>query len=101
MCLAGYVPLSALMPTLAPYNKGAAMSVLNLGSGLCAFIAPGIVSLYIGPLGAGGVIWIFAVLYFFSAFLTQFLKLPVRAVHTEKRAVSRVVKTNFKKMVKP
>ncbi len=52
--------------------------MLNLGSGLCAFIAPGIVSLYIGPLGAGGVIWIFAVLYFFSAFLTQFLKLPVR-----------------------
>ncbi|MCY9204036.1 RbtT/DalT/CsbX family MFS transporter [Bacillus atrophaeus] len=100
-CLAGYIPLSALMPTLAPDNKGAAMSVLNLGSGLCAFIAPGIVSLFIGPLGAGGVIWIFAVLYFFSAFLTQFLKLPESgAVHTEKRAVSRVVKTNFKKMVK-
>ncbi|MCY8484214.1 RbtT/DalT/CsbX family MFS transporter [Bacillus atrophaeus] len=101
-CLAGYIPLSALMPTLAPDNKGAAMSVLNLGSGLCAFIAPGIVSLFIGPLGAGGVIWIFAVLYFFSTFLTQFLKLPESgAVHTEKRAVSRVVKTNFKKMVKP
>ncbi|MGE0912004.1 RbtT/DalT/CsbX family MFS transporter [Bacillus atrophaeus] len=101
-CLAGYIPLSALMPTLVPDNKGAAMSVLNLGSGLCAFIAPGIVSLFIGPLGAGGVIWIFAVLYFFSAFLTQFLKLPESgAVHTEKRAVSRVVKTNFKKMVKP
>lgn len=45
--LAGYVPLSALLPTLAPDNKGAAMSVLNLGSGLCAFIAPGIVSLFI------------------------------------------------------
>ncbi|MCY8807619.1 RbtT/DalT/CsbX family MFS transporter [Bacillus atrophaeus] len=101
-CLAGYIPLSALMPTLVPDNKGAAMSVLNLGSGLCAFIAPGIVSLFIGPLGAGGVIWIFAVLYFFSAFLTQFLKLPESgAVHTEKRAVSRVAKTNFKKMVKP
>ncbi|MCY8490261.1 RbtT/DalT/CsbX family MFS transporter [Bacillus atrophaeus] len=101
-CLAGYIPLSALMPTLAPDNKGAAMSVLNLGSGLCAFIAPGIVSLFIGPLGAGGVIWIFAVLYFFSTFLTQFLKLPESgAVHTEKRAVSRVAKTNFKKMVKP
>ncbi|MCY7947636.1 RbtT/DalT/CsbX family MFS transporter [Bacillus atrophaeus] len=101
-CLAGYIPLSALMPTLAPDNKGAAMSVLNLGSGLCAFIAPGIVSLFIGPLGAGGVIWIFAVLYFFSTFLTQFLKLPESgAVHTEKREVSRVAKTNFKKMVKP
>lgn len=32
-CLAGYVPLSAIMPSLAPENKGAAMSVLNLGQG--------------------------------------------------------------------
>jgi polyol permease family len=31
--LAGYVPLSALMPSLAPENKGAAMSLLNLGAG--------------------------------------------------------------------
>lgn len=38
--MAGYVPLSALFPMLAPDSKGAAMSVLNLGAGLGAFIAP-------------------------------------------------------------
>jgi len=32
--LAGYVPLSALMPYLAPENKAAAMSMLNLGAGM-------------------------------------------------------------------
>ncbi len=31
--MAGYVPLSALFPMLAPDSKGAAMSVLNLGAG--------------------------------------------------------------------
>ncbi|MEC1793387.1 MFS transporter [Bacillus vallismortis] len=100
--LAGYVPLSALLPTLAPDNKGAAMSVLNLGSGLCAFIAPGIVSLFIGPLGAGGVIWIFAALYFFSAFLTQFLTISEQSadVLTEERLVRENVQTNFEKTVK-
>ncbi|CAN2247852.1 putative catecholate siderophose exporter [Bacillus subtilis] len=100
--LAGYVPLSALLPTLAPDNKGAAMSVLNLGSGLCAFIAPGIVSLFIGPLGAGGVIWIFAALYFFSAFLTQFLTISEQSadVYSEERLVRENVQTNFEKTVK-
>ncbi|MDR4435921.1 MFS transporter [Bacillus tequilensis] len=100
--LAGYVPLSALLPTLAPDNKGAAMSVLNLGSGLCAFIAPGIVSLFIGPLGTGGVIWIFAALYFFSAFLTQFLTVSEQSadVYMEERLVRENIQTNFEKTVK-
>lgn len=72
--LAGYVPLSALMPSLAPDNKGAAMSILNLGAGLSAFIGPALVGLFIGSIGAEGVIWIFAILYFISALLTNFLK---------------------------
>ncbi|MFP3126599.1 MFS transporter [Ectobacillus funiculus] len=72
--LAGYVPLSALMPSLAPDNKGAAMSILNLGAGLSAFVGPALVGLFIGSIGAGGVIWIFASLYFVSAVLTKFLK---------------------------
>ncbi|MBE2977508.1 MFS transporter [Priestia megaterium] len=74
--LAGYVPLTALVPSLAPENKGAAMSVLNLGSGLSAFVGPLIVTVFIGLLGTGGVIWIFACLYFFGAFLTGFLTIP-------------------------
>ena len=71
--LAGYVPLTALVPSLAPNDKGAAMSVLNLGSGLAAFVGPLVVTVFIGTLGVGGVMWIFAGLYFVGAFLTSFL----------------------------
>lgn len=74
--LAGYVPLTALVPSLAPNDKGAAMSVLNLGSGLAAFVGPLVVTVFIGTLGVGGVMWIFAGLYFVGAFLTNFLTLP-------------------------
>ncbi len=75
-CLAGYVPLSALVPSLVKKDKGAAMAILNLGAGLAVFAGPAIVGLFIGPFGSEGVIWILAGLYFFSAFLTRFIQLP-------------------------
>lgn len=74
--LAGYVPLSALMPSLAPENKGAAMSILNLGAGASVWVGPAIVGLFLPTLGVGGVMWIFAGLYVLSAVLTLFLTLP-------------------------
>lgn len=74
--MAGYVPLSALFPLLAPENKGAAMSVLNLGAGLGAFIGPAITALFYSSIGAGGVIGIYASLYIISAILTPWLKTP-------------------------
>ena len=74
--LAGYVPLSALMPSLAPEHKGAAMSLLNLGAGASVWAGPLIVRLFLVPLGVVGVMWIFAVLYLISAVLTLFLTLP-------------------------
>ncbi len=74
--LAGYVPLSALMPSLAPENKGAAMSLLNLGAGASNWVGPAIVALFLRPLGVGGVMWIYAVLYVISALLTLLLTLP-------------------------
>ncbi len=74
--LAGYVPLSALMPSLAPENKGAAMSLLNLGAGASAWVGPAIVGIFIGPLGVIGVMWIFSVLYVISAIMALFLTLP-------------------------
>lgn len=77
--LAGYVPLSALVPSLVRKDKGAAMAVLNLGAGLPVFVGPAIVRLFIGPLGNEGVIWILAVLYFLSALLTWFIRLPENA----------------------
>ncbi|MBO9618827.1 MAG: MFS transporter [Niabella sp.] len=74
--LAGYVPLSALVPSLVTKGKGAAMAFLNLGAGLSVFAGPLIVRLFIGPMGNAGVIWILAILYFISAVLTRFITLP-------------------------
>jgi polyol permease family/HAD superfamily hydrolase (TIGR01549 family) len=74
--LAGYVPLSAIMPLLAPENKGAAISMLNLGAGASAMLGPAIVAVFIRPLGVEGVMWIFAGLYAVSAALSLFLTLP-------------------------
>ncbi len=88
--MAGYVPLSALFPLLAPDSKGAAMSVLNLGAGLGAFIAPAITALFYSSLGAGGVLGIYAGLYVLSGVLTPFLKTPeeldARVAMTDKTA---------------
>ncbi|MEU9984502.1 MFS transporter [Streptomyces sp. NPDC050856] len=74
--LAGYVPLSALVPSLAPAHKGQAMSALNLGAGASAFIGPALVGLLLGPLGVAGVMWVFALLYLAGAVLTVFLRRP-------------------------
>jgi polyol permease family len=74
--LAGFVPLSALMPSLVPHNKGAAMSMLNLGAGASTWLGPFLVRLFLVPLGVAGVMWIFAGLYLVSAALTLLLTLP-------------------------
>lgn len=74
--MAGYVPLSALVPSLVKEEKGAAMSVLNLGAGLSAFAGPAIVGIFFPILGATGVIWIIAGLYALSAVMTKFITLP-------------------------
>jgi polyol permease family len=75
--LAGYVPLSALMPSLTPENKGAALSMLNLGAGASVWTGPALVALFLPRVGVVGVMWIFAVLYLISAVLTLFLTQPV------------------------
>ena len=74
--LAGYVPLSALVPSLVKEDKGAAMSILNLGAGLPVFIGPAIVGIFIGIVGSVGVVWILASLYLISALITKFITLP-------------------------
>jgi MFS family permease len=77
--LAGYVPLSALVPSLVNKDKGAAMAILNLGAGLPVFLGPAIVGIFIGLVGNEGVVWILAGLYFLSAILTKFITLPDNA----------------------
>ena len=78
-CLAGYVPLSSLVPSLVQKDKGAAMAILNLGAGLAVFAGPAIVGLFIGSVGNEGVIWILAILYLLSAVLTRFITLPEKS----------------------
>ncbi len=74
--LAGYVPLSALMPSLAPQEKGASLSLLNLGAGASVWVGPAIVALLLDRIGVGGLMCVFAGLYLLSGFLALTLRLP-------------------------
>ncbi|GAA1162949.1 MFS transporter [Streptomyces hebeiensis] len=74
--LAGFVPISALIPSMAPENKGGAMALLNLGAGGAAFVGPAIASLFLPLVGAGGVTLLFLALYLVAFLLTFLLKLP-------------------------
>ncbi len=74
--LAGYVPLSALMPSLTPKHKGAAMSMLNLGAGASVWVGPALVGLFLPRIGVAGMMWLFAALHLISGVLTSFLRLP-------------------------
>jgi polyol permease family len=91
--LAGYVPLSALVPSLVKKDKGAAMAILNLGAGLPVFVGPALVGIFIGVVGDEGVVWILAILYFISALMTKYITLPdnARTAHDVKTDV--LVKT--------
>lgn len=73
--LAGYVPLSALVPSLVTKDKGAAMAILNLGAGLAVFVGPLIVWIFIEAAGNEGLAWILAILYLVSAIMTKFITL--------------------------
>jgi len=83
--LAGYVPLSALMPSLAPDHKGAALSLLSLGAGMSVWVGPAIVALLLQPIGVVGVMWVFAAMYLISGCLALTLTLP-----EEERVIQRV-----------
>ena len=74
--LAGYVPLSALVPSLVNKDKGAAVSVLNLGAGLATFIGPLLVKLLEKPIGYTGIVWVIAALYIVSSVLTYYIAKP-------------------------
>jgi polyol permease family len=74
--LAGFVPIAAIMATMAPESRGAAMSIMNLGSGMSIWLGPAIVGIFLPRFGISGVIWVFAILYFISAIISFTLRLP-------------------------
>ena len=74
--LAGFVPLGAIMATLAPDSRGAALSVFNLGSGISIWLGPAIAGVFLPRIGVGGVIWIFAGVYLIAGCIGFLLKIP-------------------------
>ncbi|MQA07965.1 MAG: MFS transporter [Pseudonocardiaceae bacterium] len=75
--LAGFVPLSALMPSMVPTkDKGAALAVLNFGAGAAAFFGPLVVTLLYPLFGGGGVAIAFAGMYVVVAVLSTRVKDP-------------------------
>lgn len=80
--MAGFVPLSALVPSLVKGEKGAAMSVLNLGAGLSAFAGPALVGIFFPIVGSEGMIFIISGLYLVCAVMMKFVTLPEEKLGT-------------------
>lgn len=73
LALGMFVPLSAIVPLLAPRHKAAAVATLSLGAGLSQFVGPVIAGL-VTPFGIEATVWIIASLYIVGFFLTFALK---------------------------
>ncbi|MDQ0381263.1 MFS transporter [Amycolatopsis thermophila] len=71
--LAGFVPLSAILPSLAPQHIGGAVAILNLGAGVSQFLGPVVAGLT-GPLGIEGTIWVISGIYVAGIGLTHCLR---------------------------
>ncbi|MFH8812956.1 MFS transporter [Streptomyces hygroscopicus] len=71
--LSGYVPLSAIMPTLATHRIGGAIAILNLGAGVSQFLGPVVAGL-VTPIGVAGTLWVIAGLHLAGTALTWCLR---------------------------
>ncbi|MBO0458070.1 MFS transporter [Enterococcus hulanensis] len=85
--IAAFTPLSALIPSMVPDNKVAAVSVLNLGSGLSNFFGPILVTLLFQQYGGNFTLIVFAVLYFAGSLLSTQLKTPADETSKEIESV--------------
>ncbi|MFE7438952.1 MFS transporter [Streptomyces chartreusis] len=71
--LSGFVPLSAIMPALAPHRIGGAVAVLNLGAGVSQFLGPVVAGL-VSPVGVAGTLWIITGVHVVGIALTYCLR---------------------------
>lgn len=73
--LAGFVPMSALMPSMVPAkDKGSALAILNLGAGGAAFLGTLVVSVFY-PIGGGAAVAIaFCIMYVIVGALSFLVK---------------------------
>lgn len=68
--LSGFVPLTALVPTLVPAEeRGNALALYTLAAGLAAFLGPALVAVLGGAEHMELLMWIFAMMYLGSAVL--------------------------------
>lgn len=75
--LAGFVPMGAIMPALAPEHKGAAMAMYTTAAGGAAFLGAAVVAVMLGlGLGNVGVVWAFVALYAAAFVMVGFLGVP-------------------------
>lgn len=73
--LAGFVPLTALVPALVqPKERANALAVYTLAAGLSSFIGPVMVGLLGGSNNLQAAIWVFAAIYVLGALLCLTLK---------------------------
>ena len=87
--LAGFVPLSALMPSMVPTkDKGASLAVLNFGAGGAAFVGPFLVTILYPLVGGGGVAIAFGILYLLVAVLSTHIKSESDPGERERRSAA-------------
>lgn len=86
-----YVPISALVPALAPKEPAAALGVINLSTGIASLLGPAIVAVVLPILGFQGVTWAVVGMYVLSFLLMFYVQLPGRARTTAHLPVSSTV----------
>ncbi|MFR9729296.1 RbtT/DalT/CsbX family MFS transporter [Saccharopolyspora sp. MS10] len=75
--LAGFVPMGAIMPALAPEQKGAAMAMYTTAAGGAAFLGAAVPAIVLSiGLGNVGVVWAFVLLYAAAFVMVSYLKVP-------------------------
>jgi polyol permease family len=73
--LAGFVPLTALVPSMVPVeDRGSALATYTLAAGISAFIGPALVAMLGGTANMTLLIWVFAGLYLVAAVATLALR---------------------------
>ncbi len=86
-----YVPISALVPALAPKEPAAALGVVNLSTGIASLLGPAIVAIVLPGLGFQGVALAVVGMYVLSFLLMFYVQLPGRARTTAQLPVTSVV----------
>lgn len=76
--LAGFVPMGAIMPALAPEHKGAAMAMYTTAAGGAAFLGSAVVAVVQPWAGNVGTVWAFVVLYACAFLMLTFVSVPDR-----------------------